>query len=92
MVACEVNAGSKPVRTGNGSGLRNNNRLRMCAWHRLLKSSNSSPGGINKIWGYPKDTVHFACHASTGAFAVRESPFLGQVLQVLIPFFGTLRT
>jgi hypothetical protein len=43
MVACEVRAGSKPVTTGNGSGLRNNNRFMICAWHGPFKSSNSSP-------------------------------------------------
>ena len=51
MVACEVRAGSKPVTTGNGSGPRNNSRLMMCAWHRLLKSSSSSPVGRSTKFG-----------------------------------------
>ena len=45
MVGCGDSAGSEPVKAGNGSGLRNNNRLMICAWHRLLESSNSSRGG-----------------------------------------------
>ena len=51
MVACEVRAGSKPVTTGNGSGLRNNNRFMICAWHGPFKSSNSSPVGRSTKFG-----------------------------------------